>query len=84
MRSHAPQHSALSTQHSKGYDPPVSLAGKLRFAKTLLFGGGPMLKVGEVAPDFEAKDHHGKTIKLSGLRGSKVVLWFYPKADTPG
>ncbi len=67
-----------------GYDPRVSLAGKLRFVKTLLFGGGSMLKVGDLAPDFEAKDHNGNTVKLSGLRGRKVVLWFYPKADTPG
>jgi thioredoxin-dependent peroxiredoxin len=43
-----------------------------------------MLKVGDVAPDFEVKDHEGRTVKLSGLRGRKVVLWFYPKADTPG
>ena len=62
----------------------MSLAGKLRFAKTLLFGGGPMLKVGDVAPDFEVKDHEGRTVKLSGLRGRKVVLWFYLKVDIFG
>ena len=43
-----------------------------------------MLKVGDQAPDFEVKDHHGQTIALHDLRGRKVVLWFYPKADTPG
>ena len=32
----------------------------------------------------ELKDHTGKTVKLRDLRGKKVVLWFYPKADTPG
>ena len=66
------------------YNLRVSLTGKLRFAKTLMFGGGPMLKVGDVAPDFEATDHTGRKVKLSDLRGKKVVLWFYPKADTPG
>jgi peroxiredoxin Q/BCP len=43
-----------------------------------------MLKVGDAAPDFECLDHKGRTIKLSDLRGRKVILWFYPKADTPG
>jgi peroxiredoxin len=62
----------------------MSFTGKLRYAKTLLFGGAPMLKVGDVAPDFEVSDHKGRQVRLSGLRGSNVVLWFYPKADTPG
>lgn len=43
-----------------------------------------MLKSGEMAPDFTVKDTHGKDVTLSGLRGKNVVLWFYPKADTPG
>ncbi len=43
-----------------------------------------MLKVGDMAPDFEVLDHRGRTVRLSDLRGKKVVLWFYPKADTPG
>jgi peroxiredoxin len=43
-----------------------------------------MLKVGDKAPDFTTKTHEGKEIRLSDLKGSNVVLWFYPKADTPG
>jgi peroxiredoxin Q/BCP len=43
-----------------------------------------MLKVGDVAPDFTVQDHTGTTVKLKDLRGKTVVLWFYPKADTPG
>lgn len=43
-----------------------------------------MLKTGDAAPDFEATDHHGRTVRLREFRGKKVVLWFYPKADTPG
>lgn len=43
-----------------------------------------MLKTGDDAPDFEVRDHNGNTVKLSDLRGRRVVLWFYPKADTPG
>ena len=43
-----------------------------------------MLNVGDTAPDFEVIDHEGRTVRLRDLRGKKVVLWFYPKADTPG
>jgi thioredoxin-dependent peroxiredoxin len=43
-----------------------------------------MVAVGEVAPDFEAPNQDGTPFKLSSLRGSPVVLYFYPKADTPG
>jgi len=43
-----------------------------------------MLQPGDPAPDFEVPDHTGRTVRLSELRGSTVVLWFYPKADTPG
>jgi thioredoxin-dependent peroxiredoxin len=43
-----------------------------------------MLQVGESAPDFTATTHEGKQLTLSSLRGHKVLLWFYPKADTAG
>ncbi|HST52610.1 MAG TPA: thioredoxin-dependent thiol peroxidase [Pyrinomonadaceae bacterium] len=43
-----------------------------------------MIKEGDDAPDFESRDAAGNRIKLSGLRGQKVVLYFYPKDDTPG
>jgi len=39
---------------------------------------------GTQAPDFEGKNHAGETIRLSDFRGKKVVLYFYPKDDTPG
>ena len=43
-----------------------------------------MIAEGSEAPDFELEDQDGKPVKLSDLRGSPVVLYFYPKADTPG
>ena len=43
-----------------------------------------MLNVGDPAPDFTVLTHEGKPLSLSNLRGHKVLLWFYPKADTPG
>ncbi|AGA79166.1 thioredoxin-dependent thiol peroxidase [Echinicola vietnamensis] len=42
------------------------------------------LEIGNKAPDFEAKDQDGNTIKLSDYKGKKVVLYFYPKDNTPG
>jgi peroxiredoxin Q/BCP len=44
----------------------------------------PMLRPGDAAPDFELACHDGQKVKLSDLRGQNVLLWFYPKADTPG
>jgi peroxiredoxin Q/BCP len=42
------------------------------------------IKNGVTAPDFTAKDQDGKTVRLSQFKGQKVVLYFYPKDDTPG
>ena len=39
---------------------------------------------GDTAPDFTLSDQHGNPVTLSGLKGQTVVLYFYPKADTPG
>ena len=44
----------------------------------------PMLKVGDEAPDFKVLAHTGDEVSLKDFRGRTVVLWFYPKADTPG
>jgi len=43
-----------------------------------------MIEQGETAPDFTLPDQDGSEITLSDLRGQTVVLYFYPKADTPG
>ena len=43
-----------------------------------------MLKEGEKAPDFTVRDTDGKEVRLSDFSGRKVVLYFYPKDDTPG
>src|SRR5207253_2533673 len=43
-----------------------------------------VLREGDKAPDFTVQDGEGKTVKLKDLRGQKVVLYFYPKDDTPG
>ncbi len=43
-----------------------------------------MIKVGKPAPDFTLPDQRGEMVTLSALRGAPVVLYFYPKDDTPG
>jgi len=42
------------------------------------------LKIGDKAPDFEEKNQNGERVKLKDYSGKKVVLFFYPKASTPG
>lgn len=42
------------------------------------------LNIGDQAPDFESTDQNGNHIKLKDYKGKKVVLFFYPKASTPG
>ena len=43
-----------------------------------------MLNVGDKAPSFSLPNEHGDMVSLEDFRGKKVVLWFYPKASTPG
>ncbi len=43
-----------------------------------------MIEPGDKAPDFELPDQDGRAVKLSDFKGAPVVVYFYPKADTPG
>ncbi len=43
-----------------------------------------ILKIGDKAPDFSGTDQNGSTVQLKDFKGKKVVLFFYPKASTPG
>ena len=43
-----------------------------------------LLEVGNKAPDFDLLNQNDETISLSKLKGQKVIIWFYPKANTPG
>jgi len=42
------------------------------------------LKIGDNAPSFSLKDQEGKTVSLADFKGRKLLVYFYPKADTPG
>jgi len=70
-----------SRRGSLHYNSGMSLGGIIR---TITRGKATMLEPGEDAPDFDVTDHQGNRVKLSDFRGRRVVLWFYPKADTPG
>ena len=56
------------------------LAGRARATSSLR----QMLEIGDKAPDFTLPDQDGNDVALAGLKGQTVVLYFYPKADTPG
>jgi thioredoxin-dependent peroxiredoxin len=43
-----------------------------------------MLETGSIAPDFQLPSDDGATVRLSDYRGKRVILYFYPKALTPG
>jgi peroxiredoxin Q/BCP len=43
-----------------------------------------LLKPGDKAPAFALPDQHGKTVKLADFKGQKLLVYFYPKANTPG
>ena len=43
-----------------------------------------MIEAGDPAPDFELPDQDGRAVRLEDFRGQRVVVYFYPKADTPG
>ena len=43
-----------------------------------------MLKEGSKAPNFSLEDQDGKIVNLTDFKGQKILLWFYPKASTPG
>jgi peroxiredoxin len=63
----------------------MTIAGVVRYLYRSVTGkGGKMLAPGDKAPEFDLHDHRGRPIRLKDLRGKKVVLWFFPKADTPG
>lgn len=47
-------------------------------------GAAAKLEVGDKAPAFTLADQHGEKVRLSSFKGRKVVVYFYPKADTPG
>ena len=62
----------------------MRLAGRTLKEALRKKGEAIMLSVGDQAPDFEVEDHRGGRARLSDQRGKTIILWFYPKADTPG
>lgn len=63
----------------------MTIRGLLRHVmKTIKGTEGALPEPGTDAPSFSATDHRGEPVSLRDLAGKWVVLWFFPKADTPG
>ena len=60
----------------------VLIAAYLAWRNFAIASGAPA--VGGEAPDFALPDQHGRTRSLAELRGKPIVLYFFPRADTPG
>ena len=74
----------MENRGRRGASLEAAVWGMAARLESLRRGEARMLEPGDQAPDFEVMDHTGRRQKLSGYRGRSVVLWFYPKADTPG
>lgn len=68
--------------HEMGNNESIRAAPKKGSRDRL--GSMTKLKVGDPAPNFQLQDQNGNEVSLDSLRGKKVLLYFYPKADTPG
>jgi thioredoxin-dependent peroxiredoxin len=60
------------------------MLGKLLRKLLPLPGAKLTLKPGDRAPEWECRDHRGELVSSSQLHGTRYLLWFYPKASTPG
>jgi thioredoxin-dependent peroxiredoxin len=69
----------VGTNKSVSKSKPIIKANAPKFVKHKTH-----LKVGDMAPNFEGKEQDGNTISLHSLKGKKIILYFYPKDDTPG
>ena len=65
-------------------DPPRSDPGASASAAATTTAAAGEVAVGKPPPDFTVKDHLGAELKLSALKGTPVVVYFYPKDETPG
>jgi thioredoxin-dependent peroxiredoxin len=65
-------------------DSPSWATSRVTICDGILFAVLMALTVGATAPDFTVKDTNGNTVKLSDYAGKMVVMYFYPKDDTPG
>ena len=63
---------------------PKGIRGRMPFLFYSKKGDSQMPEIGRLAPDFSLKDAFGHSVQLSDFLGKKVVLYFYPKDDTPG
>jgi cytochrome oxidase Cu insertion factor (SCO1/SenC/PrrC family) len=76
---------ALATLgQTQGKTPPASKPADSKPAESKPARAPKSLAIGDPAPAFRVKDHTGKERTLAEFKGRRLVLWFYPKASTPG
>src|SRR5213594_1218265 len=74
----------MLTPRNGSVESTLSIAGLIIGESTMSKASSAALNVGQNAPDFTVLNDQGQKVKLSDFRGKKVVLYFYPKDDTPG
>src|SRR4051794_22604797 len=79
-----PQHFAPEGACQGWCGDPIACRSEIAVAILRAMAEQALIEQGESAPDFELPDQDGNPVRLSELRGRPVVLYFYPKADTPG
>jgi peroxiredoxin Q/BCP len=75
---------AKKTLKEKIIKQVLKASDKIEAKKTTFVKHQTKLKAGDAAPAFEGKDQNGNTISLNDYKGKTLVLYFYPKDDTPG
>ena len=86
-RSKATKKPTAAGRTKKAVAKKTTTPAKAKTKKTIQASPGPstkQMRVGQKAPAFSLPNQDGKIVKLSDFKGKKVVLYFYPKDDTPG
>ncbi len=86
-RSKATKKPTAAGRTKKAVAKKTTTPAKAKTKKTVQASPGPstkQMRVGQKAPAFSLPNQDGKIVKLSDFKGKKVVLYFYPKDDTPG
>lgn len=71
-------------KRNEKYHLKFKSCNKTEFNNKQIINNMSKIEIGSKAPEFSGKDQNGKLVKLSDFEGKKIILYFYPKDDTPG